>query len=236
MNKSKEINNRINGKVIVITGASSGMGKAISITLAAHGAKVVLGARRQDHLEVVAAQIRENGGEVVFLKTDVTQHTNVNALAALAQHEFGQIDVMINNAGIAQLSLMEEVDVMGWIEMIDVNLKGTLFGIAAVLPIFKMQGFGHIINIISVAGLRIVPSMGVYAGVKNAVRTISEGLRQESRGRWRVTGISPGFVNTSFAENIKNENMRIGIQQKSFNRFFKLKTKISPSMFRQSLS
>jgi NADP-dependent 3-hydroxy acid dehydrogenase YdfG len=210
-----ETNSRISGKVVVITGASGGMGAAIAILLAARGAKVVLGARRADQLEAVAAQIRETGGEVAFLKTDVTKREDVDGLAAFAQQLFGRMDVMINNAGIAQLGLLEEVDVKGWEEMIDVNLKGTLYGIAAALPIFKVQGFGHIINIISVAGLKIVPTMGVYAGVKNAVRTISEGLRQESNGRWRVTGISPGFVKTSFADNIKNESMRSAIQQKS---------------------
>lgn len=210
-----ESTHRISGKVVVITGASSGIGEATAKYLAQHGAKVMLGARRAAHLETIALAIRDAGGEVAYLQTDVTKREEVSALVAMAQQEFGGLDVMINNAGVAQLALMEEIDVTGWEEMIDVNLKGTLYGIAAALPVFKAQGSGHIINIISVAGIRIVPSMGVYAGVKNAVRTISEALRQESAGRWRVTGISPGFIKTSFSDHMKNESIRNATQQKA---------------------
>ncbi len=209
------MNNRIKGKVVVITGASSGIGEATAELLAAAGAKVVMGARRVERLEVIAASIAENGGDAAYLAVDVTRRDDVSKLAALAVAQFGRLDVMINNAGISQLYAMEELDVEGWEQMIDVNLKGTLYGIAAAMPIFKSQGSGHFINIISTAGISIVPTMGVYAGTKNAVRTISEALRQESQGRWRVTGISPGFVNTEFVGNIKNESIRSTLQEKA---------------------
>jgi NADP-dependent 3-hydroxy acid dehydrogenase YdfG len=209
------MNNGIEGKVVVITGASSGIGEATAELLAAAGAKVIMGARRVERLKLIAAHIKEKGGSAVYLAADVTQGKNVDDLVGLAIAHFGKLDVMINNAGVSQLCPMEELDVEGWMQMIDVNLKGTLYGIAAALPIFKSQGSGHIINIISTAGISIVPAMGVYAGTKNAVRTISEALRQESAGRWRVTGISPGFVGTEFVSNIKNASIRNAIQQKA---------------------
>ncbi len=209
------MNNGIKGKVVAITGASSGIGEATAELLAAAGAKVVMGARRVERLEVIAARITENGGDAAYLAVDVTRRDDVSKLAALAVAQFGRLDVMINNAGISQLYPMEELDVEGWKQMIDVNLKGTLYGIAAALPIFKSQGSGHFVNIISTAGISIVPTMGVYAGTKNAVRTISEALRQESEGRWRVTGISPGFVGTEFVGNIKNESIRSTLQEKA---------------------
>jgi len=205
----------IQGKVVAITGASSGIGEAIAILLAAHGAKVVLGARRKDKLEQLAEKITQSGGAVTYMEMNVKSREDVTGLVALAEQQFGKMDVLINNAGIAQLSRVEDLDVAGWEEMIDINLKGVLYGIAAALPVFKQQGFGHIINIISVAGIKIVPLMGVYAGTKNAVRTISEALRQESDGRWRVTGISPGFVQTPFSDHITNESMKTAIQQKA---------------------
>lgn len=207
--------NEIKGKVIAITGASSGMGEATAKYLAAGGAKVVLGARRVVRLEEVVRSIIKNGGDAVYLQTDVTRSSDVQRLTELAIEQFGRLDVMINNAGISQLHKFEELDISGWEQMIEVNLKGTLYGIAAALPIFKAQGSGHIINVMSTAGLRIVPFMGVYAATKNAVRTINEALRQESEGRWRVTGISPGFVATEFVSNIKNETIRAAIQSDS---------------------
>lgn len=207
--------NGIEGKVVVITGASSGMGEAMAELLSERGAKVVLGARRTELLGALAKRIKEAGGDVAWLQMDVTRRDDVQRLADLAVTTFGRLDVMINNAGISQLQRMEDLDVEGWEQMIDVNVKGVLYGIAAALPIFKSQGSGHIINIISTAGISIVPTMGVYAGTKNAVRTISEALRQESAGRWRVTGISPGFVATEFISNIKNESMRTAIQKKA---------------------
>ncbi|MCF0072706.1 SDR family oxidoreductase [Dyadobacter sp. CY261] len=207
--------NGIENKVVAITGASSGIGEATAELLAAKGAKVVLGARRADLLATLTERIRNAGGQAVYLQMDVTERTEVASLVQLALNEFGRLDVIINNAGISQLQLLEDVDVEGWEQMIDVNLKGTLYGIAAALPVFKLQGSGHIINIISTAGITIVPTMGVYAATKNAVRTIGEALRQESKGRWRVTGISPGFVDTPFAGKIKNESIRDVLTQRA---------------------
>jgi len=204
--------NGIRGKVIAITGASSGIGEATAKLLAACGARVILGARRTDRLKVIADLILQNGGEAAYVDIDVSRRNDVAKLVALALERFGRLDVMINNAGISQLHRMEELDVEGWEQMIDVNLKGTLYGIAAALPVFIRQGSGHLINIISTAGISIVPAMGVYAGTKNAVRTIGEALRQESEGRWRVTGISPGYVATEFVSNIKNKTIRETIQ------------------------
>ena len=203
------------GKVVAITGASSGIGESIARTLAARGAKVVLGARRADKLQTLTESIKCAGGEATYLVVNVKHREDLEALVELAKQQFGKLDVMINNAGIAQLAFMEQLDVSGWEEMIDVNLRGTLYGIAAALPIFTTQGSGHIINIISTAGISITPTMGVYAGVKNAIRTISEALRQESNGRWRVTGISPGFVKTDFADYIKNESLKTAIQKRA---------------------
>lgn len=205
----------IKNKVVAITGASSGIGEATAELLAAKGAKVVLGARRAEMLERLTKRIQKAGGQAVYLQMDVTKRTDAASLVQLALKEFGRLDVIINNAGISQLQLLEDIDVAGWEQMIDVNLKGTLYGIAAALPVFKSQGSGHIINIISTAGISIVPTMGVYAATKNAVRTISEALRQESKGRWRVTGISPGFVDTPFAGKIKNESIRDVLTQRA---------------------
>ncbi|SEI41333.1 NADP-dependent 3-hydroxy acid dehydrogenase YdfG [Dyadobacter koreensis] len=207
--------NGIKGKVVVITGASSGMGEAMAELLSGCGAKVVLGARRADRLESLAKRIEDTGGEVVWLQMDVTRRKEVQNLADLAVAAFGRLDVMINNAGISQLHRMEALDIEGWEQMIDVNVKGVLYGIAAALPIFQSQGSGHVINIISTAGISIVPTMGVYAATKNAVRTVSEALRQESAGRWRVTGISPGFVATEFISNIRDDSLRTAIQNKA---------------------
>jgi len=205
----------IEGKIIVITGAGSGIGRATAKLLAVQGARVVMGARRIDKLQQVSEEISQMGGSAVYLQTDVTKKQEVTALVNIATQTYGRIDVIINNAGISQLQRMEDTDVHGWEQMIDVNLKGTLYGIAAALPHFKQQGSGHIINVISTAGISIVPTMGVYAGTKNAVRTISECLRQESEGRWRVTGISPGFVASEFVSNISNEDIRNNLQNKA---------------------
>ncbi|PSL33344.1 SDR family oxidoreductase [Chitinophaga ginsengisoli] len=204
----------IKGKVVAITGASSGIGKAIALLLAREGAKVVLGARRAELLEELAADIRKDGGEVAYTVADVKQKDDLLRLVKLARDQYGRLDVMINNAGIAQLSRIDELDIDGWEEMIDVNLKGVLYGIAAGIPVFREQGEGHIINIISTSGIKIVPLQGVYAGTKNAVRTISEALRQESNGWLRVTGISPGFVQTDFVNNLKNEQMKAAALEK----------------------
>ncbi len=194
--------NNIKGKVAAITGASSGIGEAIALMLAARGCKLVLGARRSDRLEALVHGIRESGGEAVYRVTDIKRRDDVINLVDLALASYGGLDAMINNAGISHLSRVDELQVEDWEEMIDVNLKGTLYGIAAALSVFKQQGYGHIINIISTSGIKIVPLQGVYAGTKNAVRTIAEAMRQESGGQYRVTGISPGFVQTELVDRI----------------------------------
>jgi NADP-dependent 3-hydroxy acid dehydrogenase YdfG len=213
--RMKNITNLIKGKVVAITGASSGIGEAIAIMLADHGAKVVLGARRSDRLAGLKNRITEAGGEAVYRVTDVKKRDDLDQLVQLASDEYGRLDVMINNAGISHLSRMDELQVENWEEMIDVNLKGTLYGMAAALAIFKKQGTGHIINIISTSGIKIVPLQGVYAGTKNAVRTIAEALRQESGGQYKVTGISPGFVQTELIDHIKDPAIKAAIKERS---------------------
>lgn len=203
----------IKGKVVAITGASSGMGKAIAIELAKNGAKVILGARRIEQLLQLVEDIKSTGGEAACITTDVKNKADLDRLVHKAVDQYGKLDVMVNNAGISQISRIDDLDLEGWEEMIDINLKGVLYGMAAAIPVFKMQEAGHIVNIISTAGLKITPMMGIYAGTKNAIRTIAEAFRQESDGKIRITGISPGFVKTDFAGSIKNEEMRTVIQK-----------------------
>jgi NADP-dependent 3-hydroxy acid dehydrogenase YdfG len=206
---------KIKGKVVAITGASSGIGEATAIMLAVKGAKVVLGARRKDRLEALVTRIKAAGGEAVYAVTDIKKRSDLVQLVNLACQSYGRLDVMVNNAGIARLSRIDDLQVNDWEEMINANINGTLYGIAAALPVFKQQGSGHIINIISTSGIKIVPLQGVYAGTKNAVRTITEALRQESSGKYRVTGISPGFVNTELTDYIKDEQTRLAIKEKA---------------------
>ncbi|AMP98725.1 Oxidoreductase [Pedobacter cryoconitis] len=203
----------IKGKVVAITGASSGMGKAIAIELAKNGAKVVLGARRTGQLQQIVEEIKSTGGEATYAKIDVKNKVDLVRFVNTAVERYGALDVIVNNAGVSQLSRIDELDIDDWEEMIDINLKGVLYGMAAAIPIFKQQQSGHIVNIISTSGIKIVPMQGVYAGTKNAIRTIAEAFRQESDGNIRITGISPGFVKTDFADNIKNEEMKTAIQR-----------------------
>jgi NADP-dependent 3-hydroxy acid dehydrogenase YdfG len=202
----------IAGKVIAISGASSGIGAASALLLAGRGAKVVLGARRKEQLESLAMRITQAGGEAAYLPTDVRRRGDLAALVEMASARFGRLDVLVGNAGIGPISRLDELRVADWEEMIDVNLKGFLYGIAAALPVFRKQGFGHFVTIVSTAGLTISPTMAVYAGTKNAVRTISEGLRQEAGEKLRVTSISPGFVNTDFADSMTNPEVRQNIK------------------------
>src|SRR5438132_9992409 len=188
----------IEGKVVVITGASSGIGEATALLLAERGAKVVLGARGSDRLKALADRIAASGGEVAYIQTDVKRREDLSHLVGLAIERYGKLDVLINNAGVAPISLLDELRVEDWEEMIDTNLKGVLYGIAAALPVFRSQGFGHFVNVISTAGIQIRPTMA-DAATKNAVRTITEALRQEAGEKLRVTGISPGFVHTNLA-------------------------------------
>lgn len=200
--------NRLEGKVIAITGASSGIGEATAILLAERGAKVVLGARGADRLKALADRIAEAGGDAAYAPTNVKRREDLSKLVGLAIERYGKLDVLISDAGVAPISLLDELRVEDWEEMIDVNVKGVLYGIAAALPIFREQGFGHFVNVISTAGLQIVPTMAVYAGTKNAVRTITEGLRQEAGANLRVTGISPGFVNTNLVDSMTSPEVK----------------------------
>ena len=203
----------IKGKVVAITGASSGMGETIAMELAKSGAKVVLGARRTERLLKIVEEIKSKGGEATFVQTDVKHKADLVRLVNTAVEQYGKLDVIVNNAGVSQLSRIDELDMGGWEEMIDINLKGVLYGMAAAIPFFKNQESGHIVNIISTSGIKIVPMQGVYAGTKNAIRTIAEAFRQESNGNIRITGISPGFVKTDFANTIKNEEIKTAIQR-----------------------
>jgi NADP-dependent 3-hydroxy acid dehydrogenase YdfG len=199
---------RIENKVVVITGASSGIGEATALLLAERGAKVVLGARGADRLEALATRISNGGGEAVYARTDVRRREDLCNLVNLACERYGKLDVLVSNAGVMPISPLEDLCVEDWEDMIDVNIKGVLYGIAAALPIFHKQGSGHFVNIASVAGHKTVPNQSVYSGTKFAVRAISEGLRQEAGDKLRVTIISPGIVQTNFTEGMTNPALR----------------------------
>jgi len=188
-------------KIVLITGASSGIGEAIARTLARKGATVVLGARRVDRLEALAGEIEAEGGKVLYRKLDVTSADDVQAFADAAIEAFGRIDVIVNNAGIMPLSLMNSLKVDEWDRMVDVNIKGVLYGIAAVLPVMNRQGAGQIINVSSIGGLVVLPTAAVYCATKFAVKAISDGLRQEN-DKLRVTCVYPGVVESELANTI----------------------------------
>ncbi|ANE79925.1 oxidoreductase [Mycobacterium adipatum] len=199
-------------KVVAITGASSGIGAATARRLAARGAAVVLGARRTDRLDALADQIRADGGRAGTVTVDVTRAEDLQRLVESAVHEHGRLDVLIGNAGIGPISPMTARRRADWDAMIDVNLRGVLHGIDAALPVFEKQGRGHFVTIVSTAGLKIVPTMAVYAATKNAVRTLLEGLRQESTdGVLKTTAISPGVVRTEFGDSITDPGIRAEI-------------------------
>jgi len=197
------MSNNIEKKVIVITGASSGMGEATARDLAAKGAKVVLGARRADRLDALVKDITDAGGQAVAVATDVTKLGDVQKLVDTAKETFGRVDVIFNNAGLMPLSPLESLRIGEWDQMIDVNIKGTLYGIAAALPYMKEQKSGHVINVSSVYGHKVVATGAVYCATKHAVRAVSEGLRQEVKDHnIRVTTISPGAVKTELTTHI----------------------------------
>ena len=201
----------IKDKVVVITGASSGIGAATALLLAECGAKVVLGARGEDRLRDLGDRITKTGGHCAWACADVKRREDMSQLVKLACERYGQLDVLINNAGVGPVSPLDELRVDDWEDMIDVNIKGMLYGIAAALPVFRSQGFGHFINTASTAAHRITPNMAVYAATKGAVRAISEGLRQEAGDKLRVTVISPGFTRTNFAESVTNPEVKVQI-------------------------
>ncbi|MEH2240711.1 SDR family oxidoreductase [Nostoc sp.] len=201
----------IEKKVVLITGASSGIGEASARLLASRGAHVVLGARRTDRLETLVAAIRNEGGSAHYRQLDVTQRNDVDEFVGFAQKTFGHIDVIVNNAGVMPLSKLEALKVDEWNRMIDVNIRGVLHGIAAGLPIMKEQGFGQFINISSIGGHAVSPTAAVYCATKFAVGAISEGLRQEV-SNIRVTVISPGVTESELADSISDSEARRGMQ------------------------
>src|SRR2546423_3349781 len=191
------MSDNIEGKVVVITGASSGLGEATARLLSAQGASVVLGARRVDRIQAVADELTGSGGKALAIRTDVTNYDQVKRLVDAAVQTYGRIDVMINNAGLMPQSPLERLKIDDWDQMIAVNIKGVLYGIAAALPYMKQQKAGHIINVSSVAGHKVRPPGTVYAATKHAVLALSEGLRQEVKPyNIRTTVISPGAVAT----------------------------------------
>jgi NADP-dependent 3-hydroxy acid dehydrogenase YdfG len=199
------MSDNIEGKVVVITGASSGLGEASARLLSAQGASVVLGARREDRIKSLADELTARGGRALAVTTDVTHRDQVKKLVDVAVQACGRIDVMINNAGLMPQSLLEHLKIDEWDRMIDVNIKGVLYGIAAALPYMQKQKAGHIINVSSVAGHRVGPGTAVYAATKYAVRALSEGLRQEVKPyNIRTTVISPGAVATELPDSVTN--------------------------------
>lgn len=197
------MSSNIDGKVVVITGASSGLGEASARLLSAQGARVVLGARREDRLNSLVKELTGSGGAALAVATDVTRCAEVKRLVDTAVAAYGRIDVMINNAGLMPQSFLERLRIDEWDRMIDVNIKGVLYGIAAALPHMKQQKAGHIINVSSVAGHKVRPGSAVYAATKHAVRALSEGLRQEVKPyNIRTTVISPGAVVTELPDSV----------------------------------
>jgi len=208
------INTNIEGKVVVITGASSGLGEATARLLSAQGASVVLGARRVERIQAVADELTSSGGKALAVATDVTDRDQVKALVDAAVQAYGRIDVMINNAGLMPHSPLERRKIDDWNQMIDVNLKGVLYGIAAALPHMQQQKAGHIINVSSVAGHKVRPGGVVYAATKTAVRVISEGLRMEVKPyNIRTTVISPGAVATELPNSITEPDLATNMHQ-----------------------
>jgi NADP-dependent 3-hydroxy acid dehydrogenase YdfG len=198
----------IQNKVVAVTGASSGIGEASARILARAGAKIVLGARRVDRLEQIVAEIKASGGEAIACSLDVTQREDVKGFVDTAVKEFGRLDVLVNNAGVMLVGPLDELKVDEWDRMIDVNIKGVLYGIAAALPVMRAQNSGHVINVSSVAGHRVGPGSSVYSGTKWAVRAISEGFRQEASASIRSTIISPGAVLTELPDHISSPTIK----------------------------
>ena len=208
------MSNGIEGKVIVITGASSGLGEAAARHLSEQGAIIVLGARRIDRIQSLADELSKKGGKALAIATDVTQYDQVRQLVDAATQTYGRIDVMINNAGLMPQSPLERLKIDEWNQMIDVNIKGVLYGIAAALPYMKQQKSGHIINVASVAGHKVRSGGAVYAATKHAVRIISEGLRQEVKDyNIRTTIISPGAIDTELPNTISDPDIAQNMQK-----------------------
>ncbi|WP_119326311.1 SDR family oxidoreductase [Companilactobacillus musae] len=206
----------VENKVVVITGASSGIGEATAKLLAKNGAKVVLGARRENRLQEISQDIKENGGQAAYRVTDVTNPDDLKALVALAKKEFGAIDVIYNNAGIMPTSPISALKTAEWNMMIDVNLKGVLNGVAAVMPDFTTQKHGQIITTSSVAGLKSFIGSGVYGATKFAVRNLMEVIRMESakeQTNIRTATVYPAAINTELLQHISDESSKEGMDK-----------------------
>ncbi|MFD1954406.1 SDR family oxidoreductase [Paenibacillus thailandensis] len=203
----------VEDKVVIITGASSGIGEAAAKLLARNGAKVVLAARREERLRSLKSSIQQQGGIAEYKVTNISRHEEVEELARFAIDTFGRIDVLVNNAGIMPLSYLHEKKVAEWEQMIDVNIKGVLYGIGAVLPHMRERKRGHIINVSSVTGHIVRKTWAVYSGTKFAVRAITEALRQEeAENNIRTTIICPGGVATELVNTISNEEIKQSIE------------------------
>jgi NADP-dependent 3-hydroxy acid dehydrogenase YdfG len=203
-NQTRKMKTNSESKVVLITGASSGIGEATARVLARKGHRLVIGARRTDRLETLAKQLNEEGGSVEFTSLDVTDLDDVQAFVGFAIEKFGRVDVIVNNAGVMPLSPLEALKIDEWNQMIDVNIRGVLHGIAAALPPMKKQGHGQVINVSSIGGHATFPTAAVYCATKYAVIAISEGLRQENTDI-RVTVISPGVTTSELAHTITHE-------------------------------
>ena len=206
----------LNDKVAIVTGASSGIGEATARILAADGAAVVLAARREERLHDLKEEIESNGGQALVVPTDVTDRNAVKALAEKTKDAFGRIDILVNNAGLMPLSFISKLHVDEWETMVDVNVKGVMYGVAAVLPAMLEQESGHIVNVSSTAGRRVFPGAAVYCATKFAVTAFSEGLRQElsARHNIRVTCIEPGAVATELPDTITDEDLLEGLSKR----------------------
>lgn len=225
------MNNNIAGKVIVITGASSGLGEAAARELSSQGAIIVLGARRVERIQSLAKELSKDGEKALAIPTDVTKYDEVKALVDAAVKTYGRIDVIINNAGLMPQSPLDRLKIDDWNQMIDVNIKGVLYGIAAALPYMKEQKSGHIINVSSVAGHKVRAGGAVYSATKHAVRVISEGLRQEVKAyNIRTTIISPGAVDTELPNSITEPDIA-----ENFQKFFK-ETAIPATSFARAVA
>ncbi|RXJ72738.1 oxidoreductase [Veronia nyctiphanis] len=204
--------NDLQGRIVVITGASSGIGAETVKILAQHGAHLVIGARRVDRMDALVSELGNIEGQVIVKQTDVTKQADIDSLIRTALDKFGRIDVLINNAGLMPLSFLSQTKVDEWEQMIDVNLKGVLYGIAAVIGPMKLQQSGHIINIASIAGHSVFATGSVYCATKHAVRALSEGLRQEEP-HIRTTVISPGAVDTELPNAISDKRIGAATQE-----------------------
>ncbi|GAB4002007.1 SDR family oxidoreductase [Spirosoma daeguense] len=208
------MNQSIEGKIVAITGASSGIGEAIARHLAAQGANVVLGARRVEKLEKIVTDIQHQGGKAAFTTLDVTQLDSMKAFVQFALDTFGKIDVLVNNAGLMPLSFLNQYKVNEWHQMVDVNIKGVLHGIAAALPIFESNKSGQFVNITSVGDRWVGPTSVVYSATKFAVRALTDGLRQEAGPGVRVTLVAPGATESELAETISDPALKkLAIEQ-----------------------